>query len=370
MALTAFAAVVYSCGAEPEPETEVSITIPTAVADCKAGSQFIRIEANSEWKVGVVGDCDWASLTDASGNGSGHAILKWSANTGDAMRTCTIEVRTASGKFSSRAEFSQKPDVSNILVSDPVAKWMELPSVGEGLYFFTHPMIIGSTETRNYSYAWDKDALVAHWVAYPLNSSLKQGGSGRSEAWGGYDPKFPKKFQPELYRAYSGFGARGHQIPSADRQIYKYNVETFYSVNMTPQDYTLNAGTWSQMESFVRNKSDILDTLYVATGCVVAGSYRYAYDNAGKRVTVPKAYFKALLGFNKKGIAGSTGNYSGIAFYIPNEPLTSNLWDWAMTIRELENKTGIDFFVNLPGMIGKTSSEQVETTRDSWWGNW
>lgn len=370
MALVAFATVVYSCGQTVEPETEVSFSLSTTVADNKQGSQFVRISAGSEWTIGFVEPCDWASLSATSGKGTGHVILNWTENAGEITRTCIIELRSASGKFSHRMEFSQKPDVSRILVSDPVAGWLELPAVPEGLYFFTHPMVIGSTTTRNYSYAWDKDALVAHWVAYPLNSSLKQGSSGRSEAWGGYDPKFPQKYQPDLHSAYQIFGARGHQIPSADRQIYKYNVETFYSVNMTPQDYTFNSGTWSQLEGFVRSQSDLLDTLYVATGCVVKGSTRYALDNSGKKVTVPVGYFKALLGYKKSGtvgITGKTGGYTGVAYYYPNEPSSADFRLNEMTIRELEEKMGIDFFVNLPDKIGKALSDKVETTRDSWW---
>ena len=39
----------------------------------------------------------------------------------------------------------------------------------------------------------------------------------------------------------------------------------------------------------------------------------------------------------------------------------------ALTIDELETKTGEDFFVNLPAAIGNDFAGKVESTKDSYW---
>ena len=41
--------------------------------------------------------------------------------------------------------------------------------------------------------------------------------------------------------------------------------------------------------------------------------------------------------------------------------------DKVMTIAELEQKTGVDFFVNLPSRTDEASAQKVETTVDPWW---
>lgn len=370
VAVFAIATLLHSCGRKEIPETVLALQCDNTMAECVEGSKFIKISCNGEWTIAVSPSCDWAALDQNRGTGNSSVILKWTRNSGQEIRSCTIMAR--SGNKVSTLEFSQRPDVSdNIIVSDPLAHWMELPAVPEGLYFIHHPMIMGNVITRNYSYAWDKDALVAHWVAYPLNRDLRQGSSGRQGDPWDLDPKIPEKYQPDLrMHSYSGYGVRGHQIPSADRQQPQSNLETFYGVNLTPQDYTLNGETWLQLENYVRERGNALDTLYVATGCVIKGSIRKSYDNAGKEVTVPVGYFKALLGYKKNGtvgITGSTGGYTGIAFYYDNKPIASDFMGGAMTIRELEKLTGMDYFVNLPQAVGAAFADAVETTNDKWW---
>lgn len=141
------------------------------------------------------------------------------------------------------------PDPDPAPVGGPTG-WMELPAMPQtdGLRQFTHRMTVSGRSMRNFSYCWDYDALVSHWVAYPLNAALIGSGS-RSNEWG-LDPLLSEAEQPVLYSAYKGgWGyARGHQIPSADRLSRAANVQTFYGTNMTPQDYDFNGGLWASLE--------------------------------------------------------------------------------------------------------------------------
>lgn len=258
---------------------------------------------------------------------------------------------------------------------DPVfAGWMELPATDDSnLYFVAHKSTANASG-RNYSYYWDADALVARWVAYPLNPDIIGTGT-RTDKWaednalpnGVAQPILKKAFNPSSY-------SRGHQIASADRLRYADNVQTFYYTNMTPQESKFNGGVWNSLEQKVRSWSGKFDTLYVVTGCVVEGSTKYAFDNSGKRVKVPVGYYKALLGYDKsqkKGITSQTGGYTGIAFYFDHfgSYTSSAYMNQSMTIDALEQKVGVDFFVNLPAAVGEEKANKAESTKDTWWNN-
>ena len=264
--------------------------------------------------------------------------------------------------------------------------WMELPAtVKDGREFFHLDMTVNGVKTRNFSYDWDFDNLVSHWVAYPLNKSLS--GSGKYDYLWGLDPNLPLAYQSNISR--KGYGdsrqyARGHQCPRADRQLTQETVaQTCYGTNMTPQLHDFNGGIWLNLENMVRNWGNALssnDTLYVVTGCKLAdnpmGAGRgavggYTLDNDGKNVAIPVGYYKAVLRYQKNSTYGYQG-YTACAFYLTHEAnggaVTKSM---AVSIDELERITGIDFFVNLPKAIGESDAEKVESQNPQnvgiWW---
>ena len=393
-AITVIAAA--ACGQKEEPD--FSLSVKYLSVDGTAGSQFVTVETTSSqtWTL-TLSDAsgavpDWATITPASGVGTKSSVsIGWQQN--DSGESRKVVITGVCGSRQSSLTIVQAPFDSGQgggggtfpkeIASDPVPAWLELPATNDAsLYFITHDSAFNKCG-RNYSYYWDVDALVAHWVAYPLNKGLI-GSGGRSDEWG-LDPKLPEDAQPVLYSGFrSGYtsgnldgGAtwwdRGHQCPSADRLAYSDNVMTFYGTNMTPQNPYLNQNMWAALENKVRDWSKVFDTLYVATGCVVKGSDSYAYDNKGKRVTVPLGYYKALLGYKKSlsvGITAQTTGYTGVAFYFENRNYDgTNYMNQAMTIDELESRVGEDFFVNLPGVIDKSLADKVEATKDNYWWN-
>ena len=62
-----------------------------------------------------------------------------------------------------------------------------------------------------------------------------------------------------------------------------------------------------------------------------------------------------------------TGGFTACAFWYDHKPYSGNVMDQSMTIAELEEKTGVDFFVNLPSRTDEDTAKMVETTKDSWW---
>ncbi len=392
----AFAAAMVLVGCHPaeiEVEPELNLRISKVDAGSKS-NQFVSVKADGEWSLEIrfadnelYDVTQWAylegdSITFVQGIGDkSDIVFGWSANNSPEARKLSL-ILINKGKTIER-EFNQAGrEGASILptgiVSDPVPDWLELPATDNpDLYFITHFCNYAGAEQRNYSFYWDTAALVAHWVAYPLNKKLAGSGS-RTNEWG-LDPKIPRRLQPVVFRGYGnasyagGYYNRGHQLPSADRLIYEPNVQTFYGTNMTPQRGELNAEAWAVLEGMVRSWSNSLDTLYVVTGCVVEGSTETVTDNEDKRVTVPTGYFKALLGYKKTGtvgMTGSTGGYTGTAFWFDHRGYANNTWTvlaQRITIDQLETKTGIDFFVNLPSRIGADKAAAVEASIDSWW---
>lgn len=371
---------VFSCHKPEETVTarEALLSIPEPEVGNMASQQFVSVAATGAWTLDIDfgGAEPWADLDPVSGDGDmTSVVLSWDANEGEARR-CTVTLNC--GDLISSAGLCQRaapghggpdPDPGPAEITpDTPGKWLELPATDDPeLYFITHDMERGGKTVRNYSYYYSPDDKLAVWVAYPLNKGLIGSGS-RTDEWG-YDPKVPASLQPVLFRGYRGGYDRGHQLPSADRYGSGVNETTFYFTNMTPQEGSLNQNAWANLEGKVRDWSSSMDTLYVVTGADIAGAAEVAYDNDGAGCTVPVGYFKALLGYKKGGsIGNSTGGYIAIGFYFEHRSYDSNqIMNQSMTIDELEEKLGYDFFVNLPDKVGAGVAAQIESEVDSWW---
>lgn len=325
------------------------------------------------------GEAGWITVDQKSGDGDSNVAMKVAANVSDDERSATIIVTSKGGEASVKLTQRGKSDATRGGNLSPEADWLELPAIPGGTDAFTHSMTVGSVKTRNYSFIWDYDNLVAPWVAYPLCKSFI-GSGGRTDQWA-LDPLLPDNKQPVLYRGFkegnAGWYARGHQIPSADRLNYSANVMTFYGTNMTPQIQNgFNGDIWANLEGKVRGWSEKSDTLYVVTGCVIdyknGETVKYALDNNGKKVTVPTAYYKVVLRYMNNSTYGYSG-YSACAVWLDHTPYSTKAVDsrYSMSVDELEKRTGIDFFVNLPAKIGEEAAAKVEAENPAkvafWW---
>ncbi len=375
------AAAAVSCTG-PLDETCTLTLRETAVGNA-SGSQFISIEAGGSWTLSLdypEGETGWASLSASEGSGSVHTVvLSYAANSSGVSRSVTVTLRC--GSKSSAASLVQAGTLPSGKGS-PVATatWLELPqtSASDGLTFYSHNMPSGG---RNYSFYYDEKSLLSYWVAYPLNKGLIGSYYGRSDAWG-YDPMLSSSKQQNVSGGYrdgnNGHYDRGHQLPSADRQgTYAINATTFYGTNMTPQNNAFNSGIWANLEGEVRGWAGSSDTLYVVTGCVTEGASYYVYDRSNRQVTVPTAYWKAVLRYMKGSTYGYNG-YIACAFYFDHvqysrsdkasQPVDKSM---AIPVAELEKKLGCQLFVNLPKVVGDETAAKIKTQnpRDVafWW---
>ena len=381
-----------SCGSGGKEDVlPPTVEVKTAVVEAGGYSQFIYVKASSSWRITITSvdggePVDWIIADPSSGSGNTDVTLNVAANESEQERSAVLTVENSAGKASKTiSQKGKKPEIKPDPDPTPEPKpnetgWLELPSVPAGTDFFAHSMTIGSVKTRNYSFIWDYDNLVAPWVAYPLCKWNMASNVKRTNAWA-LDPLLPESKQPVLYRGFSkgnnGWYARGHQIPSADRLTsYESNAMTFYGTNMTPQiQEGFNGDIWATLEGMVRSWANKSDTLYVVTGCVIdykdGETVKYALDNNGKKVTVPTAYYKAVLRYMKNSTVGYSG-YSACAVWLDHKVYSTKTIDssYSMSVDDLEKRLNIDFFVNLPAKVGEETTARIEAEEPkdvAWW---
>ena len=224
-----------------------------------------------------------------------------------------------------------------------------------------------------YSVEYDKAKLHSRWVAFRFDSNTRPRTVSRSDEPFADDPDLPA----ELRIGSNGFGYtynRGHLCASADR-LYSSNANTitFYMSNMSPQLGSFNQAYWITLENLVQKlgrDNTFADTLYVVKGGTVKDNQikEWLTRPNGKKVAVPQYYFMALLKV-KNGV------YSSIAFWMEHKdygynfdhqaPLSDIAGD-ALSVNELEEKTGINFFPNLTKIKQKEESIEAQFTPSNW----
>ena len=236
---------------------------------------------------------------------------------------------------------------------------------------------------RNYSYNYDTDTYSSLWVAYPLYAETM--GGTRHESWAA-DPNVPQDEQintwsssygvnvgstsKEGYDSSLNYYSRGHQVPDADRRGNSVmQAQTYYATNMTPQIQNgFNGGIWSNLEDAVRAAVPAGDTLYVATGPAFRKvgetkdvTWILPKNETVKTCPVPNYYWKVLLKVQRDS-DGKVTSASSIGFWFEHKAYSIDSYvNYAVSVDQIEQWTGFDFFVNLPDAV-----EAVAEANDSW----
>lgn len=218
----------------------------------------------------------------------------------------------------------------------------------------------------NYIVDWNKEKQHSRWVAFTFTNKTSATNWSRDNwdttEWGGDpfqpDPLIPEGEGTDAFSFYKSGYNRGHLCASADRLFSKHaNEQTFYMSNMSPQQGRFNSNDWSDLENQVRiwgRNSTLRDTLFVVKGGTIRDGqimrYIENYSRPGDSIAVPRYYFMALL---CKKHNGTENTYKTIGFWVEHKSYGGNpsLRDWAVSIDQLEEYTGIDFFCNLPDRI-------------------
>ena len=247
---------------------------------------------------------------------------------------------------------------------------IEIPSLKTGSVdaLIVHTLSDG---TLNYCIGYNTKFKANCWTAFKWYNGFSSNNKNwyrnnwrQGETFNGYggtgDPFQPDPVLPEGLRFNSGDYddwryQRGHMLGSADRLNSKEaNGQTFYMSNIMPQLKAFNEqGIWWNLENHLRNTYDVSsfrDTLYVVKGGTIS-SGNYTMVGSSNQLVCPKYYFMAILAYTKK-YAKTNGGYYAIAFWMEHKGNTDDVSSkYAISIEELEKRTGIDFFCNLPDDI-------------------
>ncbi len=173
------------------------------------------------------------------------------------------------------------------------------------------------------------------WAAYELRPEhLSASAPGRSRF-----RRDPSLSAPAASNAdFRGAGySRGHLIPAADfAWSEKAFRATYLPTNVVPQKQSVNSGRWRMLEIAVRGIAATADSVHVFTGPLFdSDSIEFLMPGG---VAVPTHTYKVLL-------AVHGGRRTMFAAIIPNagnprQPLNH----FAVTVDEVERRTGLDFF--------------------------
>lgn len=185
-----------------------------------------------------------------------------------------------------------------------------------------------------FSLGYDENHEQARWVAYVLTREQLDRKFVKRTDWFEKDESVPTG-SADFYD-YKGSGyTKGHLVPSADRAWSReVNQETFLMSNISPQEYHFNAGVWRELEENVRDWARDNDRLFIVTGPVFGQS---TTTIGVQKVTVPEAFYKVILDLDQP-------EQKAIGFVIPNEKTDLPLSEFARSVDEVEEMTGIDFF--------------------------
>ena len=139
---------------------------------------------------------------------------------------------------------------------------------------------------------------------------------------------------------YRGSGySRGHMAPAMDMRWDKTTMaQCFYMTNMCPQETKLNNDHWRVLEERVHRWAKRDKRIMVYTGPIM-GKNPKMIGKDKKNIAVPDAFFKVLY-------APDQGR--AIAFIYPNTPCPGGIKKYAVTVAEVERRTGLTFSSAIP----------------------
>jgi len=210
---------------------------------------------------------------------------------------------------------------------------------------------------RSFAFSYNNERGTVNWIAW--RTTINDLGEGLPRPQFEPDQQLPVGFKKIVPMDYSGSGYdRGHLVPSADRFGDPLsNAETFQMTNIVPQSADLNQYIWEKLERYargiVRRGSDVY---------TIAGVYGEKIRIKG-RVTAPTNCWKVIVVLP---LGGSALNIDAltrvIAVDIPNENgIKGTYWQrFRVPVREIEQKTGLDLFSDLP----RDLQDKLETRVD------
>jgi endonuclease G len=222
-------------------------------------------------------------------------------------------------------------------------------------------------EKPQFALSYNRSRGMANWVAWHLS----QGWRGQAPRQNNFrtDPALPPGWARTTSDNYTNSGFdRGHICPSDDRDgSPEDNSATFLMTNIMPQAPENNQQTWRFLEEYCRRLAAQGNELYIYAGGYGrggAGSQGRASTVGGGQVVVPSRTWKVILVLPVgEGDLERIGPETRlIAVDMPNTQTVANR-DWGfyrVSVDELEEATGLDFFGRLPSVLQRTIEARTD----------
>jgi len=199
-----------------------------------------------------------------------------------------------------------------------------------------------------YTLAYSEENEQASWVYYQLNSENINGTQSRTDDFRSDPAVSTGSASLSDYKG-SGYD-RGHLCPAADMTQNKTAMsESFFLSNMSPQTAGFNRGIWSVAENQVRKWALQYGELYVVTGPIFKNNIGTIGAN---EVTVPGYYYKIVF----------DGNDKMIGLIVPHASSSKSLDEFVVTVDQIEQQTGIDFFEGLEDQLENNLEGKISTS--------
>lgn len=188
-----------------------------------------------------------------------------------------------------------------------------------------------------------------------------------------YDPRFPflkagggvtekQAKDSKVDRAIQ----RGHMVPNnamkcqgTVEQGQAAQIESFSVANIVPQMAKSNAPSWSGLEDMCFNWANELKQVWLFVGPIYLDRahptfIRKLKDDSEQVTPSPEELFYVVIGKRN-------GKVSAIAFLMPHTPENTDFRGKQVTVRKIEELTGLDFMPDLG------QNNEIETTIDPAW---
>ncbi len=193
---------------------------------------------------------------------------------------------------------------------------------------------------ESYSLSYSELHEQAEWVAYELKKAHLSNTNFKRPY---FQVDKAVKTKAAHWRNYKKSGYdKGHLCPAADRKYSKSAFdETFLTSNISPQKNAFNAGVWNRLEQKTRYWAKKYDGVFVVTGGILEDNLKTIGE---EEVAVPNQFYKVLIDNN-------TGKTKVIAFLLPHKNSNKPLYEFVVSVDDIEELTGIDFFSELEDAI-------------------
>lgn len=283
--------------------------------------------------------------------------------------SCDKNEEISSGKGTTTNQKNTNANLGN----DLYVHRLEIPKLkgGDNNKFITYTTTFKGERVVTFSIEQNISIRHPWWSAFTFDASTAQDKNvGRTDYFT-QDPNINSNWQSNNYDFGPGGNDgidRGHLCASEDRQYSaEANAQTFYFTNMSPQYSNFNQKIWASLENKVqswgRSYTSQTDTLFVTKGGTITKGMTITTESNVN--IMPKYYYMALLSkkYDKKN---KQFQYKAIAFWLEHKKEAySTPYDFkkfAISIDELEEKTGIDFFCNLPDLLENAVEAKFDTS--------